>query len=219
MSNLVKFYQNNPCVVLRDINDDLCEVVISHKFAESMEARSFCEGCIIGDSDNKLSCTCDNYEWVIEEVQEEENRILCIVEKRLLCNHPIEKKAIDNLQSEIKKEKETLQKIKDLRAEWRASQKSIQAEVETFKKELEILNEKIGRSKLEFAETETSLLNLKRSRDELLVDVSRYSFESKKISYSDYESLLNKEKILDALDAGGVENWEWYSESIDKAGI
>ncbi len=34
-----------------------------------------------------------------------------------------------------------------------------------------------------------------------------------------YDELLRKEKELDALHAGGVDNWEWYSESLSQAGI
>lgn len=34
-----------------------------------------------------------------------------------------------------------------------------------------------------------------------------------------YEELLMAEKELMALHAGGVDNWEWYSESLSDAGF
>jgi hypothetical protein len=34
------------------------------------------------------------------------------------------------------------------------------------------------------------------------------------ISRSEYEQLLEDQKILNALIAGGVDNWEWYDESL-----
>lgn len=34
-----------------------------------------------------------------------------------------------------------------------------------------------------------------------------------------YEALLKAEKELDALHAGGVDNWEWYYESLRNAGL
>ena len=34
------------------------------------------------------------------------------------------------------------------------------------------------------------------------------------IPVSRYKELLKSEEILDALYAGGVDNWEWYSESL-----
>ena len=34
-----------------------------------------------------------------------------------------------------------------------------------------------------------------------------------------YDRLLRVEKELDALHAGGVDNWDWYSESLKDAGL
>lgn len=36
----------------------------------------------------------------------------------------------------------------------------------------------------------------------------------KTISKNEYEKLLDRDRKLSALEAGGVENWEWYSESL-----
>lgn len=44
------------------------------------------------------------------------------------------------------------------------------------------------------------------------------SEEKVTISKKEYESLLDDEKKLRALEAGGVDNWEWYSESLEQAG-
>jgi hypothetical protein len=38
--------------------------------------------------------------------------------------------------------------------------------------------------------------------------------ETVTISLKKYNELLHQEKILDALYAGGVDNWEWYGESL-----
>lgn len=34
------------------------------------------------------------------------------------------------------------------------------------------------------------------------------------ISEDRYDELVRAEKMLSALEAGGVDNWEWYSESL-----
>lgn len=34
-----------------------------------------------------------------------------------------------------------------------------------------------------------------------------------------YKQLLEDSKILNALYAGGVDNWEWYSEALQEAGV
>ena len=43
--------------------------------------------------------------------------------------------------------------------------------------------------------------------------------DSVEISKKRYEELLEAEKELNALHAGGVDNWEWYHESLKEAGF
>lgn len=43
--------------------------------------------------------------------------------------------------------------------------------------------------------------------------------ESVTISKAEYEALKRDSMILAALYAGGVDNWEWYSESLKNAGV
>ena len=39
------------------------------------------------------------------------------------------------------------------------------------------------------------------------------------ISKKVYEDLCRDSRILAALEAGGVDNWEWYSEALHDAGV
>lgn len=39
------------------------------------------------------------------------------------------------------------------------------------------------------------------------------------ITYSEYEELKKCQKELYALHAGGVDNWEWYFESLRGTGL
>lgn len=41
------------------------------------------------------------------------------------------------------------------------------------------------------------------------------STETITISTDRYKRLLETERILNALYAGGVDNWEWYDEAMD----
>ena len=45
------------------------------------------------------------------------------------------------------------------------------------------------------------------------VNVKGYS---KTISKKEYEELLDRDRKLSALEAGGVDNWEWYGESLSQ---
>jgi len=38
------------------------------------------------------------------------------------------------------------------------------------------------------------------------------------ISVEHYEELLRAQKRLSALESGGVDNWEWYHESLKEGG-
>ncbi|WWT40920.1 hypothetical protein [Klebsiella phage 175007] len=39
------------------------------------------------------------------------------------------------------------------------------------------------------------------------------------ISEARLKYLESRDEILSALEAGGVDNWEWYSESLQEAGL
>lgn len=39
------------------------------------------------------------------------------------------------------------------------------------------------------------------------------------ISADRLKYLESRDEILSALEAGGVDNWEWYSESLQEAGL
>jgi hypothetical protein len=41
---------------------------------------------------------------------------------------------------------------------------------------------------------------------------------SDSISRYELQKLRSRDDTLSALEAGGVDNWEWYSESIENAG-
>ena len=69
-----------------------------------------------------------------------------------------------------------------------------------------IRNEVIGRVK----ETTTQLCNL--------IGGNSIKIESsnRTISKREYEELMDRNRKLSALEAGGVDNWEWYGESLSQ---
>lgn len=212
----VYFYQNNPCVIIREVTEEIVEVQIDHTFAEDMETRGHCQGCCIGDSDNKLSCTCDEYEWIIEEFKNDVNRLAVMVERRLLTEKPVESVTIERLRDEIDIIKSNLESTKMLHEEWRLSSKMYQERVESLKLELLALEASIKSNKAIKEDTEIGIKSLSKKYGEMLVNIDKYSITKKQISYSEYERLLERDKTLSALEDGGVDNWEWYGESISK---
>lgn len=47
--------------------------------------------------------------------------------------------------------------------------------------------------------------------------MDKYDFSN--LTRKRYKELLINEEILNALYAGGVDNWEWYSDSLRDAGL
>lgn len=39
------------------------------------------------------------------------------------------------------------------------------------------------------------------------------------ITRKEYDTLKHDARVLAALEAGGVDNWDWYSESLRDAGL
>jgi len=40
--------------------------------------------------------------------------------------------------------------------------------------------------------------------------------ETVTISKTEYDRLIHASKMLEALEKGGVDNWDWYSESLNE---
>lgn len=210
------FYQNNPCKIVNEINDDFVEISINHQYGAEMEL--MCMGCAVGDSDNKLRCTCSDMEWIVEQVQDEDHLSLVVARRIYLRENPVEYFDILKLQREINEHREKLKKIKDLRCEWSESVKSLQKREEILKANITSASDELSLIKNEIDSLSKSHENLKETHDKMKVGVTRGSFGrfAKEITMSDYEGLQKRSDILSALEAGGVDNWEWYDESLGK---
>lgn len=46
----------------------------------------------------------------------------------------------------------------------------------------------------------------------------KMSEETVTITLKEYQSLLDDQRWRHALEIGGVDNWEWYGESLQQAG-
>jgi hypothetical protein len=215
MSKEIYFYQNNPCVIVRTVTDDIVEIQINHKFAQNMELAGQCQGCCIGDSDNKISCTCDEHSWIIEEIQEEDHKLCVMVEVRLLCKTPVEKIQIDRLKKQIADLNCKFAKTKSLHQEWHESLASKKSMFNLVSDEIKVLEQRKESLMLLIDGYDSKSEGLQKTLDAMLVNISG---SSDSISRYELQKLKNRDDTLSALEAGGVDNWEWYSESINAAG-
>jgi chaperonin cofactor prefoldin len=215
MSKEIYFYQNNPCVIIRTVTDDIVEIQINHKFAQNMEIAGQCQGCCIGDSDNKISCTCDEHSWIIEEIQEEDHKLCVMVEVRLLSKTPVEKIQIDRLKKQIADLNCKFSKTKSLHQEWHESLASKKSMFNLVSDEIKVLEQRKESLILLIDGYDSKSERLQKTLDAMLVNISG---ASDSISRYELQKLKNRDDTLSALEAGGVDNWEWYSESINAAG-
>ena len=212
MSKKVYFYQNNPCTIVNEINDDFVEISINHKYGAEMEL--MCMGCAVGDSDNKLSCTCSDHEWVIEQVQEEDHLCLVIARRIYLREDPIEYFDIAVLKKEIEKERKKLNETKIIHEEWRTALKSKKLKIESMNHEIESLKLDLEANRNIREQSENGLDCLTEKYNKIVVAID---YGSKRITTKEYDKLLKRDGILSALEAAGVDNWECYDESMENA--
>ena len=213
MKNEVKFYMNNPCIVIRDINGEFSEVKLKPQYAAEMDGSMWCEECLVGSSDSTPHAhTCEEYQDVIDAINESEASIIVIVENRLLYDKPIEVASINDLQNKIGK----------LKAEYQAYDKRlIQAKTE----EQEAISNKAGiKNRIKMLElrkenlerTEAAIeARITKAEDKLKYIESGSKEETKlSVSYKALKRYIEDSMKLEALEVAGVDNWVGYEDAM-----
>lgn len=218
----VKFYQNNPCLIIRDVNELFCEIQLNTHFAANIEAEYYCTPSECRSPMSSGEAAEEEYEQaqaIISDIQEEEHSIICMVEKRLLHDAPIEATSIISLQKEIDKQKDEFFATKELHEEWRLASKSLKSQVEVLQHEIEVL-QLAREAESNIRDTAKAGLNKLSIRfSKMVVDIDKYQFKNKQVSMGTYNELENRSCKLAALEKGGVDNWEWYEDSLKNAGL
>ena len=213
----IKFYQNNPCVIVRDINDEFCEIQLNVHFAADIDTINYMvpAECLAPNTSHNED-EMDSINFLLDDIQNEEHSILCLVEKRLLNDHPIEIRAIGSLVKQIKSENDSLNKTKQLHEEWRKSSNVHSNKLKDLQLEIESLNRNIINLNSEKQTAKEGIKSLSERYNKIIVEVGKYSSKARQITVSEYDQLVKRDEVLSALEAGGVDNWEWYEESLNK---
>jgi hypothetical protein len=208
----LKFYNNNPCKVIREINADFSEVEVYPQFDTDMNGSEWCTECMMGNQGTPSTHTCDEYQEVIDAIRCNEAAMIVIVENRLLANEPIEFKAWEKVKSQVKEmgiaERESLERKTALNKD----SKRIADYVVELKEEMydaERLLEDTRRA-VELNKDKIRFIKKSISEEESKVSIGGVSIS---MNASELKSLIKAKIQLDALEAGGVDNWEWYGES------
>jgi hypothetical protein len=210
----IKFYQNNPCVIIRDINDDFCEIQLNVHFATNIESEYYCtpsEFISPTGGGERYQDEYDQAQAIIDDIQDEKNSIICMVEKRLLHDKPVEATTIDSLQRKIDEQKLEFQQTKELHEEWRQSKKSLEKSVEALKEEINSLELSREAADNMLKTSRNGINKLQEKHNKIIIEIG---CGNQKITMHEYQELLKRDKKLTALERGGVDNWEWYEESL-----
>lgn len=202
----MKYYMNAPCRVVREISDDFSEIQVFPKFRDDLNGRMWCTECMVGNQGTPSTHTCEEYQEVIDALEDVENSMLVIVENRLIADEPIEFKKIVALSLKIDSmEKDLADKSKALA--------SIVSLTEGKREELVQLENKIDRNKEVISEYTGDIEELSNRLLEIRKQYTITAPSSVELSKEEYEKLVKRDFILTKLEAGGVDNWEWYGES------
>jgi hypothetical protein len=218
----IKFYQNNPCIVIRDVNELFCEVQLNIHFAANIESEYYCtpSECRAPLSGGEAAQEeRDQAEAIIEDIQNEEHSIICMLEKRLLHDTPIEVNTIKSLAKEIEKQKKEFAYTKDLHTEWQEAVKGLKSKSDLLKSEIQTLElSRQTHFNLDKA-AQAGIDKLQYKYDSMLVYINDWRNKDKYITKADHALLVDAQNKMQALEVGGVCNWEWYEDSLEKAGV
>lgn len=224
MENTIKYYNNRAVLVLQKhevadfyqilVDIEIQDIDLDH-IAESFRG---CDACMVG---HKSTCYCDEevekaydvVERIIEDYKIKDQQLFYVPAKDLK-DVPFEWKENKGLVDKIKGNKDILNGLIDIVAENKSLIKQQEKYFSDNKEELRKMDAIVENRK---ALTEIVI----KDYDKLKLDIKELESQKKlivvdseiKIEYSEYEALLQREQLLSALEAGGVDNWEWYSEA------
>lgn len=203
-----KYYNNRPVTILKDEGNGFYFVVAELNLSHDQTGSNWCTMCQAG-GDFIVSHECDVAQEVIDHLMENiEDREVFWISERYLNDAPFEFKPYQKLVDEIE----------NLKSEKERIDKSIKES----KEELEDYSLKIGVKKLEYSDL---LMKIQNSQHDLMITESEDNHSEIKtpetlsnglltISTSDFVGLVKSQITLSKLESGGVDNWEWYSESL-----
>lgn len=206
-----RYYMNSPCEIIREISEDFSEVKVYPKFADSFEGSQWCTECMAGSGYS--SHTCEPYQDVIDAINDTQAAMIIVVENRLLHDKPVEF-------AKWEKAREILKKAENDTKEQREISDGIKKEIFRVNQHLSWLksctqdaSETLANKNDKISKLENEISQLRRSLSGIKDAVSINGITLSMSAGSLRELMLTSVK-MEALEAGGVDNWEWYGESL-----
>ena len=208
----VKYYMNNPCEVIRVISDDFVEIKVYPKFVDDdFNGSGWCTECTAGSGYSRH--TCREYQDVIDYIVDYGQSMIVVAESRLVQDSPIEFKQWNSLRSSIKSNGQELSSINNSIASGKKEVSWMAQYCVDLKEDLHDLKDRISLSSERLNELSRKESELERRLGKVGAQVNLGSVVAS-MSTDELKGLIEAKIILDSLKSGGVDSWEWYSESL-----
>lgn len=218
----IKFYNNNPCKVLRKVSDDFSEIVVfPHVQDVELQGSDWCTACQVGGLGGAHpSHDCEAYQEVIDVVNSlrEEEGIVIIADNRLIQDEMVEWKTWDIIKKRCQEMTDSHNETRKQHCDLLIEKHRLKESIKTLKEEAELLattndniNQKINKSWDDYQIARDNLQNTKDEQSTMTLD-SNYKVD---LSLETLRGLIKDSIKLEQLENGGVDNWEWYSDSVD----
>lgn len=209
----IKFYMNNPCIVVREILDgEFLEIKINPEYAQSMDGSEFCQGCILGSMDGAHpSHSCEDYENIIDAINDQEASILVIAESRLVNEKPVEIIKYEKLLNEVKKQQARYNEVLSMSNEERFKKSEFESQQKELEKNIKILKKQEA---AQIKELENLKSHVSEARKTYQDSISLSSNKDLALSGKDLKELYRDSYILNELKNNGVDNWTFYDDAI-----
>lgn len=206
-----KYYNNRPVVLLRNEGSGFWFVISSFDITHEITGSNFCTMCMAG-GDFISTHTCIDAGEVIDHVMENiEDKEVFWVSELYLKDHPFEYKKNQDLLNQIDALEIKKRDLLDQISFHESNKNSIMSDIELKQTELNDIQLRTidAQHKLMSAESEKPHKEIPDILSTGLIEISA----------SELRSLFEDKVKLRLLENGGLDNWEWYSESIGETDI
>lgn len=208
----VKYYMNNPCEIVRVISDEFVEIKVYPKFVDDdFNGSGWCTECTAGSGYSRH--TCREYQDVIDYIVDYGQSMIVVAESRLVQDTPIEFKQWNSLRNSIKSKSLELSEINESISSGKREVSWMSQYCVDLKEELQDLKGRISISSEKINELSSKESDLERRLGKVCASINLGAIVAS-MSIDELKGLVEAKVILDSLKRGGVDNWEWYSESM-----
>lgn len=203
------YFNNRPIVPLAHEHGGIYKCFVHLKPDHDVTGSMFCTKCMAAPPGVIISHTCDMAQEVIDEVMDGiADEDIMWIPQRYLMDQPFEYAVNEKLKAEGERLKKSIQSEKVAYDKIWNERRALQSKADAAKKAAE---ESIIKHTKLYEKYDAANENLETKLAEVS-DVSVIGVGQ--ISSKDFQEIyLNHLRFLD-LDAGGVDNWTWYGESM-----